>query len=78
MPWATPFDDPIALRGGRRLKTLQEAAGYVMALPEGVQREPRWQIAAEHLIKAAEVGGGWQVFARIAMLRALNADAPGR
>jgi hypothetical protein len=78
MPWTSSFDDPVALRGGRKLNTLQEAADYVMALPEAVQREPRWQIAVEHLINAAEVGGGWLMFARIAMLRALNADAHRR
>jgi hypothetical protein len=30
------------------------------------------------LINAAETGGGWVMFARIAMLRALNADGRGR
>jgi hypothetical protein len=75
MPWSTPFDDPIPLRrGGRRLVTLQEAADYVMALPEDVQHEAHWQTAIENLINAAETGGGWLMFARIAMIRALNAD----
>lgn len=54
--------------------TLQQAADYIMKLPEDTQQEPRWQIAVEHLIKAAETGGGWLMFARIAMLRALNGD----
>jgi hypothetical protein len=74
MPWSTPFDEPIALRGGRKLATLQHAADYIMNLPEDVQREERWQIAVENLINAAETGGGWLMFARIAVLRALNAD----
>lgn len=74
MPWSTPFDDPIALPGGRKLTTLQQAADHVMALPEDVQREPHWQTAVENLINAAENGGGWLMFARIAMLRALHAD----
>ena len=74
MPWSTPFDDPIPLPGGRRLVTLQQAADYVVALPEEVQHEARWQTAVEHLINAAETGGGWLMFARIAMIRALNAD----
>jgi hypothetical protein len=74
MPWSTPFEDPIALRGGRRLRTLQQAADYIMQLPEAEQQEPRWQIAVETLINAAENGGGWVMFARIGMLRALNAD----
>jgi hypothetical protein len=44
MPWLTPFDEPIALRGGRKLVTLQQAADYVMNLPEDVQQQERWQI----------------------------------
>ena len=54
--------------------TLQQAADHVMALPEKVQHEARWQTAVEHLINAAETGGGWLMFARIAVMRALNAD----
>ena len=74
MPWSTPFDDPIRLRGGGRLATLQEAADYIMGLREGQQHETRWQVAVENLINAAEKGGGWLTFARIAMMRALNSD----
>ncbi len=54
--------------------TLQQAADYVMALPEKVQHEAHWQGAVENLINAAETGGGWMMFARIAVMRALNAD----
>ena len=78
MPWSTPFDEPIALRGGGGLATLQQAADYIMKLPEDVQQQERWQIAVENLIHAAETGGGWLMFARIGMLRALNADRKGR
>ena len=74
MPWSTPFDEPIPVRGGRSLTTLQQAADYIMKLPEAVQHEDRWQTAVENLIHAAETGGGWLMFARIAMMRALNAD----
>jgi hypothetical protein len=74
MPWTTPFDAPIRLRGGGRLVTLQHAADYIMKLPEEVQQFERWQIAVENLINAAESVGGWLMFARIGMLRALNAD----
>ena len=74
MPWSTPFDDPIVLAGGGRLVTLQQAADYIVALPETAQHEQHWQIAVENLINAAETGGGWLMFARIAMMRALNAD----
>jgi hypothetical protein len=43
-----------------------------MKLPEEVQQQERWQIAVENLINAAEIGGGWLMFARIAVMRALN------
>lgn len=54
--------------------TLQQAADYVMALPEDLQHRAHWQTAVENLINAAESGGGWMMFARIAVMRALNAD----
>jgi hypothetical protein len=78
MPWSTPFDEPIALRGARNLVTLQHAANYIMKLPDNAQQQERWQIAVENLINAAETGGGWLMFARIAMLRALNGDGKDR
>ncbi|MEO6780823.1 MAG: hypothetical protein ABI407_06820, partial [Bradyrhizobium sp.] len=65
MPWSTPFDDPIALPGGGRLATLQQAVDYIMKLPQEVQQQARWQTAIENLINAAEAGGGWLMFARI-------------
>jgi hypothetical protein len=76
MPWSTAFDDPVRLSSKRALFTLQDAADYIMQLPEDTQHEAHWQTAVETLINAAETGGGWVMFARIAMLRALN--APGR
>jgi hypothetical protein len=45
-----------------------------MALPAHVQHKAHWQTAVENLINAAETGGGWLMFARIAVMRALNAD----
>jgi hypothetical protein len=78
MPWSTPFDEPIRLRGGGKLLTLQQAADYIMKLPETAQQEERWQIAVENLINATESGGGWLMFARIGMMQALNGDARDR
>jgi len=78
MPWSTPFDDPIPLQNGRKLHTLQQAADYIMQLPEDEQHEARWQVAIENLINAAETGGGWLMFARIGMLRALNGERQPR
>jgi hypothetical protein len=74
MPWSTPFDDPIRLRGGGSLTTLQHAADYIMKLPKATQQQQRWQTAVENLINAAETGGGWLMFARIGMMRALNGE----
>ena len=74
MPWSARFDQSIRLRDGRELSTLQHAADYIMKLPETVQREERWQLAVENLIDAAETGGDWLMFARIAVMRALNAE----
>ena len=53
---------------------MQDAADYIMKLPEDVQQQEHWQIAVENLINAAETGNGWLMFARIGMLRALNGD----
>ena len=78
MPLSAPFYEPIRLRDGRMLTTLQQAADYIMKLPEDVQRQERWQIAVENLINAAESGGGWLMFARIGVMRALNGDARER
>ncbi len=78
MPWSTPFDDPIRLRDGRKLFTLQDAGDYIMKLPKDVQQQERWQIAVENLINAAETGNGWLMFARIGLLRALHGDASSR
>jgi hypothetical protein len=78
MPWSTPFDEPIRLRGGARLVTLQQAADHIMKLPEATQQQECWQTAVENLINAAETGGGWLMFARIGMMRALNGDGQKR
>lgn len=72
MPWSTCFDEPIVLRGGAKLVTLQHAADHIMKLSLDDQQQPRWQIAVENLINAAETGGGWLMFARMGMLQALN------
>jgi hypothetical protein len=74
MPWSARFDEPISIAGGGKLITLQHAADYIMKLPNELQQEPCWQTAVENLLNAAELGGGWLMFARIGVLRALNAN----
>jgi hypothetical protein len=71
MSWKRPFEDPIALPGGRQLITLEDAAAYIMKLPKAEQKLPEWQTATEILIGAAE-GRDFHMHARIGMLRALN------
>jgi len=68
--WQRRFDDPIPLPRGRQLVTLEDAAGYIMKLPNAEQLE-EWQTATEALIMAAE-GRGPLLHARVGMLRALN------
>ena len=74
MPWSTRFDEPISIAGGGKLITLQHAADYIMKLPNEVQQQACWQTAVENLLNAAELGGGWLMFARIGVLRALNTN----
>jgi hypothetical protein len=75
MPWSARFDQPITLREGGKLITLQHAADYIIKLPRHEQKQERWQIAVENLLNAAEMGGGWLMFARIGVMRALNAES---
>jgi hypothetical protein len=72
--WSREFDDPIALADGRKLATLRDAATYITKLPKAEQDLEIWQIAVEHLIRAAETGGGWTWLASIGVLRALHRD----
>jgi hypothetical protein len=65
MSWSRPFDDPIPLPKGKPLRTLKDAADYVLRLPKKVAAAEHWQIAMEQLIDAAE-GRNFIMHARIA------------
>jgi hypothetical protein len=54
--------------------TLRDAATYITKMPKAEQDLEIWQIAVEHLIWAAETGGGWTWLASIGVLRALHRD----
>jgi hypothetical protein len=69
--WSREFDEPIALANGRTLVTLRDAAAYITALPKREAGLPEWQAAIEALMLVVELGGP-RMFARIAVLRALN------
>jgi len=73
MSWSRAFDDPITLRDGRVLKTLRDVGHYVAGLPKAKHDQPQWRLAATMLMQAADEGAP-TMLARIAMLRALNAD----
>lgn len=75
MPWSDRFEDPVPLPGDRVLATLEDAARFIQKLPKAEQQKPHWQIATEILIGAAE-GRDFLMHARIAMLKAINADKP--
>jgi hypothetical protein len=75
--WSRRFDNPIKTPDGKTLRTRQDAAEYVLALPPEIQNEQTWQFAAEALRNAAEREIAWMWFARPAMMRALfGPDTP--
>jgi hypothetical protein len=72
MPWSAEFEEPIVLADGRKLVTLRDAATYITKLPKAEQDLDVWQIAVEHLLRAAETGGAWLMLARIGVLKAVH------
>jgi hypothetical protein len=74
--WSRHLDPAINTPDGKTLRTLKDAAEYVLALPEKVQAEPAWQLAAQELKNAAELAAAWRWFARSAMMKALLGDEP--
>ena len=73
--WSRRFDDPIPVPCRAPLRTLRDAAQYVLALPPAEQRETRWQTAASVLKMVAETGGD-PTMARIGMMKALHHREP--
>lgn len=69
--WHRRFDDPITV-DGRPLRTLRDAADYVMKLPKAEQNRQHWQTAIRCLIGAAE-GRDFLLHAQIGMLQAAQA-----
>jgi hypothetical protein len=71
--WSRKFDEPIALADGGKLLTLRDAATYITKLPMAEHDADEWQTAMETLLLVAERDGP-EMMARIAMMRALNAQ----
>jgi hypothetical protein len=72
VPWDQTFFDPIELPKGKKLVTLRDAATYITKLPKAEHDAAEWQAAMEALLLVAESGGP-TMFARIGVMRALNA-----
>jgi hypothetical protein len=53
--WHRRLDDPITV-DGRTLRTLRDAADYIVTLPEWASRQQHWQTAVRELMMAAERG----------------------
>jgi hypothetical protein len=70
MPWSREFDDPVP-----SMKTLRDAATYIMNLPASEKKKAHWQAAAQALLMAAEDRGPL-MHAHVGMLRALNHGKP--
>jgi hypothetical protein len=69
--WDRPFDQPVPLPSGAPARTLRAAANYIKKLPLAEHDSPDWQLAIHTLIEAAEDRGP-MMFARIAILKAIN------
>jgi hypothetical protein len=69
--WARKFEDPIPLRRGRQIVTLEDAGTYITKLSKAEHEATEWQAAMEALILVATLGGP-TMFARIGVMRALN------
>jgi hypothetical protein len=52
--------------------TLRDAATFITKLPKAEHDLDIWQIAVEHLIRAAETGGAWLMLARIGVVKAFH------
>lgn len=55
MTWSRKLIPPLVLKDGRVLETLSDTRDMILGLPEGQQRAPYWQHAAELFLYAAEI-----------------------
>ncbi len=76
--WAKALKEPISLPNGGVLKTLHDVRAHVLSLPKAERDEAAWHTVAETLLNAAEHGGPWLDFVRIATMQALNRHAEPR
>lgn len=62
--WSRRFDPPIKLPDCGKLRTLKDAAEYVLAILPELQVETEWQHAANSLKNAAVRNIAWMWFSR--------------
>lgn len=75
MPWSTAFRSPVPLPCGGQLKTLGDVRSHILKLPKSKQNSEAWLTVTESLLNAAEHGGPWLDFVRIAIMQALYGEA---
>jgi hypothetical protein len=73
--WSRRFDSPVPVQSRAPLRTLKDAAQFILALPKAEQQGTAWQVAAEVLKMTAEKGGP-TMMARIGMMKALHHREP--
>jgi len=73
--WHDEFDWPIPLPGGGELVTFRDAGDYIAKLPEREHGKPKWQLAVQDLMHAADGHGPWKLLARLAIMHALHGRA---
>jgi hypothetical protein len=71
MSWSAALKEPVPLPEGGALETLHDIRTHVLNLPETERDEEAWHTVAETLLNAADQGGPWMDFARIATMQAL-------
>lgn len=71
MSWSAVLKEPVPLPEGGVLKSLHDIRAHVLSLPESERDEDAWHTVAETLLNAADQGGLWIDFARIATMQAL-------
>ena len=75
MPWVRKFDEPIALKDGRKIATLADARRLMLSLPELHLRTHQWEHVGGLMLKAACRDGGFALAqARAQLPRALKAE----
>ena len=67
--WSRAFHVPIHLPARGVLRTLRDVGESIQELPRAIHQQPKWQIAAEMLLEAAEDKGPL-MFAEIPMRKA--------